>query len=136
MPGADTWGAPQYIDDLSKTKDLLNVGGTVAAICGATVALGNTDILDEYKHISNSLGFLQQFCPIYSRVKIYLDKIALVDDNLITTGSTGSLLWTKYIIQKLGVFNEDTLEGWYDYFKAGNADYFFDLMKTLPNDNV
>ena len=54
---------------------------------------------------------------------------AVADKNLITAGATGSLLWTKLIIERLNVFSEKALEAWYNYFKIGKAEFFFALMQ-------
>lgn len=56
----------------------------------------------------------------------------MTDGGLITAGSTGALLWAKQIIERLGVFEPDTLEAWYEYFSTGKPEHFFALMQTLP----
>ena len=57
-----------------------------------------------------------------------MDKPSVADNNLITASCTGALLWAKQIIEHLGVFQADTLESWYEYFRTGEAKYFFALM--------
>jgi len=59
----------------------------------------------------------------------------VVDGNLITAGSTGGLAWAKQIIERLGVFEADTLEAWYEYFSTGKPECFYALMQTLPSSN-
>ncbi|MDR2939448.1 MAG: glutamine amidotransferase, partial [Clostridiales bacterium] len=54
------------------------------------------------------------------------------DNNLITAGATGALLWAKQLIEQLGVFGPDTLESWYGYFNTGKPEHFFALMQSLP----
>ena len=54
-----------------------------------------------------------------------------MDGNLVTAGSTASLLWAKQIIELLEVFEESTLEAWYAYFSTGEPQHFFALMQTL-----
>ena len=56
----------------------------------------------------------------------------MADGNLITAGTTGGLLWAKQIIERLGVFQGNTLASWYDFFRTGEAQYFFALMNSLP----
>lgn len=46
---------------------------------------------------------------------------------------SASSLWVKLLIGKLGVFEADTLEAWYEYFSTGAMDKFFALMQTLPS---
>lgn len=131
LPGADTWDEPQNVEIIKKSNDLLLGGGTVGAICGATVALANFGILNKYSHTSNGVGFLEMFCPTYQGGELYLDNPSVSDNQLITAGSTGSLMWTRQIIESLNVFENNTLEAWYNYFSTGNSNYFFELMETL-----
>ena len=70
-------------------------------------------------------------CLLYT--SFYTDKPSVADNNLITAGSTGALLWAKQIIEHLDVFRSDTLEAWYKYFSTGDPNAFFALMQTLPS---
>lgn len=131
LPGADTWKDPKHTAIIEKANELLSIGGTVCAICGATVALANYGILDNRPHTSNGAGFLDMFCPSYKGQSYYVNQPSVVDYNLITASCTGSLLWAKQIIEHLGVFQKDTLTAWYNYFSTGEARYFFEMMGTL-----
>lgn len=135
LPGAETWNDSQNIDIIEKANELITVGGTVGAICGATVSLANSGLLNEYKHTSNGVGFLEAFCPTYHGQKLYMDKPAVSDRNLITASSMGSLMWTKKIIESINVFEKDTLEAWYNYFYTGSFKYYYKLIQTLPSNN-
>lgn len=132
LPGADTWHEPQHNAAIQKAKDFLSSGATVGAICGATSALASLGLLDHSYHTSNGPGFLEMFNTTYNGTALYVDVPSVVDKNLITAGSTGGLLWTKQIIEQLGVFEADTLEFWYQYFSTGDPQYFFSLMESLP----
>ena len=132
LPGADTWSDPRHGTIIKKASELLSLGATVGAICGATVALANFGLLDNRRHTSNGHGFLEMFSPIYKGQDFYVEEPSVADRNLITANSTGALLWAKQIIEHLGVFESDTLEFWYEYFCTGNPESFFALMQTLP----
>lgn len=131
LPGADTWAEAQNAQIIQKASALLSKGGTVCAICGATVALANAGILNERPHTSNGAGFLEMFCPNYKGQNFYIDQPAVMDGNLITGSATGSLMWAKLIIEKLGVFKPETLEAWYAYFSTGKPEHFFVLMQSV-----
>lgn len=131
--GSDTWNDTQNFKVIEQASKLLEIGGTVGAICGATVALANFGLLNEYSHTSNGEGFLEMFCPTYQGQSLYSSDLAVSDKNLITAGSTGALLWTKQILENLDVFEKESLEAWYNYFSTGDSNYFFELMKTLPS---
>ena len=135
LPGADTWNDPKHGAIIKKASEFLSIGATVGAICGATTALANFGLLDNRRHTSNGQGFLEMFSPIYKGQNFYIDEPSVSDNNLITANPTGSLLWAKQIIERLGVFQSDTLEFWYEYFSTGKAESFFALMQTLPPNN-
>ena len=135
LPGADTWNAPKHAAILEKASELLSLGATVCAICGATAALASFGLLDNRPHTSNGAGFLEMISPCYKGQSFYIDKPSVTDNNLITASSTGALLWAKQIIEHLDVFEANTLEAWYDYFSTGKPEYFFALMQTLPSGN-
>lgn len=135
LPGANTWNDPKHGVIIEKASELLSLGATVGAICGATAALANFGLLDNRPHTSNGPGFLEMVSPNYNGQSFYIDKPSVADKNLITAGSTGALLWAKKIIEHLGVFQANTLESWYEYFCTGEPKHFFALMQTLPSGN-
>lgn len=133
LPGANTWSEPKHGAILKKASGLLSLGATVCAICGATTALAGLGLLDARAHTSNGAGFLDMMVPGYKGQSFYVDEPSVADNNLITASCTGALLWAKQIIERLGVFQANTLEAWYAYFSTGKAEHFFALMQTLPS---
>ncbi len=133
LPGANTWNNPSRDAILKKASELLSIGATVCAICGATTALADYGLLDNRPHTSNGPGFLEMASPDYKGQAFYIDKPSVADNNLITASSTGALLWAKQIIEHLGVFQANTLKSWYDYFSTGEPKHFFALMQSLPS---
>ena len=132
LPGGNTWDRPEQGAIIRKAEELLSVGATVCAICGATVALAHAGLLNDRPHTSNGEGFLDMMCPSYRGMRYYVATPSVADGNLITASGTGALLWTKQIIERLGVFRPDTLEAWYAYFNTGEARHFFALMQSVP----
>lgn len=135
LPGANTWNDPKHGAIIKKAGELLSIGATVCAICGANAALANFGILDKRPHTSNGVGYLEMVSPYYKGQSFYIDEPSVADNNLITAGSTGALLWAKQILERLDVFQSDTLEYWYKYFSTGESKFFFSLMQTLPSSN-
>ena len=131
LPGANTWNDPKHGAIIEKAGEFLSSGAMVCAICGATAALANFGLLDARQHTSNGPGFLEMFSPGYKGQSFYRDEPSVSDDNLITAGATGALLWAKQIIEHLGVFQPNTLESWYEYFSTGKPEHFFALMQSL-----
>lgn len=72
--------------------------------------------------------------PEYKGDAYYQDEKAVMDGNLITANSAGSLLFARYILDRLQVFSDEALEAWYKYFDTGEAKYFFALMDALPKE--
>ena len=135
LPGANTWNGPKHGAIIGKAGELLSAGAMVCAICGATAALANAGLLDNRPHTSNGPGFLEIVSPAYKGQYFYIDKPSVADNNLITAGCTGGLLWTTQILEYLSVFESNTLEAWYDYFSTGEPQHFYALMQTLPSGN-
>jgi len=131
LPGANTWTNPEHLPMIEKTKELLEQGGRVAAICGATAALADSGLLDHRPHTSNGLEYLNLFCPSYRGSAHYRDEKVVSDGNLITTGATGGLLLAREVIAMLDLFTEETLEAWYNYFNTGEERHFYALMETM-----
>ncbi len=131
LPGANTWDDPRYSVMMKKAGELLSAGALVCAICGATVALASAGLLDRRPHTSNGAGYLEMVSPSYKGQNFFVDAPSVADRNLITASSTGGLLWAKQIIERLDVFQHNTLEAWYAYFSTGEAQHFFTLMQTL-----
>lgn len=136
LPGANAWDEPKHGAAVKKAADLLAAGGTVCAICGATVALARAGLFEHRPHTSNGAGFLEMVCPGYKGKERYVDAPSVADGNLITAGAAGALPWARQIIARLGVFRPDTLEAWQAYFSTGDARQFFALMQTLPGAQV
>ncbi len=59
LAGNDIWPTDAYAPFVDKTRQFLDAGVPVAAICGATGALAAVGLLDERPHTSNALEFLQ-----------------------------------------------------------------------------
>ncbi len=69
--------------------------------------------------------------PAYKGQQFFVNALSVADHNLITASSTGALLWAKQIIERLDVFQNDTLDAWYAYFSTGEVQNFFALVQTL-----
>lgn len=135
LPGANTWSEPKHGAILEKAGEFLDLGATVCAICGATAALAGVGLLDHRPHTSNGPEFLDMMVPGYQGQGFYIDQPSVTDGSLITASATGALPWAKLILAHLGVFQDDTLEAWYQYFSTGKPEHFYALMQTLPSSN-
>jgi len=131
LPGAETWSDDRNRKVLEIIPDLLKKGVTVAAICGATVALAEAGLLDNRKHTSNGNGFLEMFSPNYRGSSFYEDKPAVVHENLITASGLAPLEFAYEILKKEKAMKENTLEAWYQLYQTKKPEYFYSLMESL-----
>jgi putative intracellular protease/amidase len=131
LPGGNTWQNEenQAIIDIVHKK--LDMDITVAAICGATVALAGNGILDNRKHTSNGNGFLKMMCKKYNGENFYEDKLVVVDNNLITASGIAPLEFTYEVIKKINIMEIETLDAWYNLYKTKEPKYFFELINSL-----
>ena len=134
LPGADTWLEESNNKILDIVSDLINKNVIIAAICGATIALANKELLNNRKHTSNAKEVLQMSCPEYNGEEFYLNKPAVTDSNLITATGLAPLEFAYEIFKKTGVMKPETLEAWYQLYKTNEAKYFFILMESLKNE--
>ena len=129
LPGSSTWGSKENQEILEKAQECLNKNILVGAICGATLALADYGILDKFKHTSNSLEYLNFFSRNYAGQSLYVCSNSVLDRNLVTANSAGSLEWTKNILNYLNVYSDNKITAFYNYYSTGNAKYYDELLK-------
>ena len=129
LPGADTWQNGNNEKIIDRIKG--NSGFTLAAICGATIALADNGLLDNKRHTSNEIEVLKMFCKNYKGENLYENKFAVVDGNLITATGLAPLEFTFEIFKKLDLMNENTLNAWFNLFKTKEGKFFYELMQSL-----
>ncbi|HZW18382.1 MAG TPA: DJ-1/PfpI family protein [Luteimonas sp.] len=88
LPGSDRWRDGE-IPALSRAlRARVEAGLPLAAICGATVALGHAGLLDARPHTSNSLAFLRDNTPGYAGASHYRDAKVVAEGGLVTAPGT------------------------------------------------
>lgn len=134
LPGADTWMDGSHLDVLRLAPDLTRAGVTVAAICGATVALAGTGALDTRRHTSNDRGFLALACPEYSGDAFYAEAPVVVDGQLITATGLAPLEFAHALFRHLEVMHPAVLAAWYRLYETQDGRHFQTLMAALTPD--
>jgi putative intracellular protease/amidase len=125
LPGGDSWDLGKNTAAVECAQRFLAAGVPVAAICGATAGLGRAGILDNVKHTSNALAYIQ--ATNYRGSALYQDQPAVTDGDIITASSTAPVDFAYHIFKKLGVFSPEMLEAWYGLFSTGDPAYFEQL---------
>ena len=67
----------------------------------------------------------------YVTASLYINELSVINDNVITASSAGSLLWAKQIIEYLNIYSAKTIEAWYNYYLTGDAKYYIELMSSF-----
>lgn len=131
LPGADTWMDEKHKNIIELVESLINNEVVVASICGSTMALANSGVLNTKKHTSNGNGFLEMMCPNYKGNNHYIDDLVVCDGNLITASGLAPLEFAYEIIKKIQVMKEETLIAWYKLYSTKEANYFYTLMESI-----
>lgn len=131
LPGGNTWTSIGHEKILEKSKEALEQGSIVAAICGATLGLAKTGLLDFRNHTSNDLEFLKMVIPNYSGEKYYKMEAAVNDENLVTASGIAPLEFTFQVLKILEVFESESLNSWLNLYKTHDSKYFFELMNQI-----
>lgn len=133
LPGGDGWLKLQNEMILERAAAFLAAEIPVAAICGATVALGRVGLLNHHRHTSNDLEFLRSVCgDAYTGSALYEEQPAVLDGSLITAAGTAPLEFACRIFERLDVFSPATLDAWYLLHKEKRPEYYAALVASLP----
>lgn len=135
LPGAQDWTSEKHQAILKKVESYLNDGKIVGAICGATLALSEIGLLNQFLHTSNSLEYLQYFSKRYTGATLYRHDRVVNHKKLITAGSASSLMWAKEIMQELEVLPQAVLNSWYHYFSSGEVRHYLQMMEEIAKAN-
>jgi putative intracellular protease/amidase len=117
LPGGNAWdqGGNTEIDAL--VQAMAAEEKPIAAICAATAYLARKGYLDDVKHTSNALVYLKAVAPQYAGEALYVDEPAVSDRNIITANGTVPVDFAREIFACLGLYDQQTLERWYQLFK-------------------
>lgn len=134
LPGSELWAETVTDPVLTKAQDFVDSGVPVAAICGATFGLARVGLLDDRRHTSNDPNWLAS--SGYRGMVNYVHEPAVEDGGIITASVTASLEFAKLILGRLGIFSLPTLNAWYNLYKTGNPEYYFEFMEALRHEEA
>jgi len=119
LPGGQAWEKKSILGLEPIIEELYLENKTIGAICGATIFLGQKGYLDNVEHTSNALFYLQNFAKKYKGQDNYREKLAITDKNIITANGIGPIEFAREVFKNLQLYDEDTIEKWYQLFKNG-----------------
>lgn len=119
LPGGTAWEDKSIkgIDKIIET--LYSENKIIAAICGATIFLGQKGYLDKVKHTSNALDYLKYIAPEYKGEKNYQSDLSVSDNNIITANGTAPIEFAREIFKEIKLHSEKDIEKWFQLFKNG-----------------
>ena len=125
LPGGDAWERKELREIIPIIQKLVQRQIPIAAICGATTLLADMKLLDSIKHTSNAKKYLKEICPDYEGQENYVGQenysnpTAITDKNIITSSGVAPLEFAREIFKLLTIYDEPTIEKWYQLFKHG-----------------
>jgi len=119
LPGGPAWREPESPEIVTLLRKVIQKNVHLAAICGATLALARQGILDEVRHTSNSLNYLEEAAPIYKGKALYDERLAITDGKVTTASGAGHVEFAREVVETLGIYEGVELEMWFELFKSG-----------------
>jgi putative intracellular protease/amidase len=121
IPGGDAWeqgsGLKREIGPL--VQELRGKQKPVAAICGATILLGELGLLDAVPHTSNGPGYLEAHCPAYRGSAQFQGQPCVSSGGIITANGAAMIEFAGEVYKAFEIFDEPTLAGVQELYKSG-----------------
>jgi len=126
LPGGEKWKEGDNLEIFPLIK--ATVGKRpIAAICGATLALGDLGLLDHIPHTSNFPGFLKHYCPDYTGEHLYQAMPCVNAGGIITANGVAVIEFAYEILRTFGVFDDQKAQEWKElYLSGGEVMSFFE----------
>lgn len=118
--GGRSWRSGEAGQAEPLIRQVLNRGGTVAAICDAAAFLGTLGLLNRVRHTCNDLSDLKQWAgDRYTGEHLFLPRQAVRDGRLVTANGTASLEFARETLLALEAAPEQDIQDWYQFHKLG-----------------
>lgn len=125
VPGADTY-AEDHESLLATVRSFAEAGTPVAAICGGTLALARSGLLDDRAHTSNAPIFLQS--SGYGGAERYSFDPVVSDRGVITGTGLRPVEFSGAVFREVGLYPDSLIDAWLALQASNEADDFFRLM--------
>ena len=122
LPGGEAWEQGGNTEIFPLIKSFHQAGKVIAAICGATLSLAHSGLLDHIPHTSNDLQFLKQCCPTYQGADHYQNTPCVDGGQIITANGAGMIEFALAIYRKFKIADPETLKKVELLYKSGGMD--------------
>jgi putative intracellular protease/amidase len=119
LPGGTAWEERKLNEIVTFVHSVKSKNIPIGAICGATLFLADTGILNNIKHTSNAKDYLMAMSPGYKGGNNYQDVGAVCNDNIITASGIAPIEFAREIFLKLEIYEPAMIEKWFQLFKHG-----------------
>lgn len=123
LPGGTAWEEGKNREIIDVVKSFVGKKKHIAAICGATILLAETGLLDTLDHTSNNdAGYLKQFCLAYEGESRYKSKPAASDGLIITANGAAMIEFAHEIFKSMQILPPEVLENVTILYKSSGMD--------------
>ena len=122
LPGGNAWEGGGNEEVAPLVQQVVERNKNVAAICAATVFMARHGYLDNIKHTSNALQYLQHMVPGYKSERLYINQPSVSDGNIITANGAGMIEFAIEIFKKHQAMDNETIDKVFDLYKSGGMD--------------
>ncbi|HVI46852.1 MAG TPA: DJ-1/PfpI family protein [Chitinophaga sp.] len=129
IPGGASIGQGGNTELLPLIHKHLAAGKMLAAICDATVFLGQHGFLDNITHTGNHPEVLKMMAPAYKGMALYQNQPAVNGGNIITAAGTAMVAFTKEIFTHFNLLQNEQLNTWFSFFLSIDIP---DIYTALP----
>lgn len=118
LPGGAKW---EMGDNLEVFPLIKATAGKkpIAAICGATLALGDLGLLNNIPHTSNFPGYIGHFCDEYAGEDLYQPVSCVNTGDIITCSGVAIIELAYEILKTFGVFDIQKAMDWKELYQTG-----------------
>ena len=103
LPGGVKWEAGDSLEVFPLISATIGKK-PIAAICGATLALGDLGLLNEIPHTSNFPGYISQYCTDYEGADFYQQEPCVNAGDIITASGVAITDLACEILKTFGIF--------------------------------
>ncbi len=120
VPGGDLWEGDYPRSTMNQLlSDFTGAGVPIAGICGGTLALARSGLLNDRRHTSNMPGYIDEHVPSYTGASFYQSVPAITDRGVITASGLSPVEFAREIFRQLNIFNAEDDELWFEMFRHG-----------------